>query len=174
MTDLTRRDALAATAFAALVTALPAWAQDRSAPVDAAQWDLSEIYPDDAAWDAARKSVLAKIPGLASYRGKLGTGAEVLAAALVAQSDLSREAARVYTYAGLKIDADLRIFANQEKLALVGDMFTAFGEATSWMAPELLMLGKAKIDGFIAANRTLATRFDLYLADTLRQAPHTL
>ncbi|MCS6515111.1 hypothetical protein, partial [Burkholderia thailandensis] len=76
MTDLTRRDALTATALAALVTALPAWAQDRSAPADAAQWDLSEIYPDDAAWDAARKGVLAKIPGLASYKGKLGTSAE--------------------------------------------------------------------------------------------------
>lgn len=174
MTDLTRRDALTATALAALVTALPAWAQDRSAPADAAQWDLSEIYPDDAAWDAARKGVLAKIPGLASYKGKLGTSAEVLAAALVAQSDLAREAARVYTYAGLKSDADLRISANQEKLALVGDLFTAFGEATSWMAPEILTLGKAKIDGFIAENRTLATRFDFFLADTLRQAPHTL
>ncbi|MGC8045121.1 hypothetical protein ACP3WJ_23475, partial [Salmonella enterica] len=87
--------------------------------------------------------VLAKIPGLASYKGRLGTSADVLAAALVAQSDLSREAARVYTYAGLKSDADLRISANQEKLALVGDMFTAFGEATSWMAPEILTLGKA-------------------------------
>ncbi|PNA03731.1 oligoendopeptidase F, partial [Pseudomonas sp. GW456-11-11-14-LB1] len=82
-----------------LATALPAWAQDRSAPADAAQWDISEIYPDDAAWDAARKGVLAKIPGLASYKGKLGTSAEVLAAALVAQSELAREAARVYTYA---------------------------------------------------------------------------
>ncbi|WP_242139403.1 oligoendopeptidase F [Sphingomonas sp. TREG-RG-20F-R18-01] len=174
MTDLTRRDALAAAAFAAVATALPAWAQDRTAVADVAAWDLREIYPDDASWDAARKAVLTKIPSLAKYKGTLGTGADALAAALVAQSDLARDSARVSTYAALKSDADLRVSANQEKLAQVADMFTALSEAVSWTSPEILTLGKAKIEGYLAANTTLATRFDVYLADTLRQAPHTL
>ncbi|WP_242183032.1 oligoendopeptidase F [Sphingomonas sp. CARO-RG-8B-R24-01] len=174
MTDLTRRDALAAAAFAAVATALPAWAQDRTAVADVAAWDLREIYPDDASWDAARKAVLAKIPSLAKYKGTLGTGADAMAAALVAQSDLARDSARVSTYAALKSDADLRVSANQEKLAQVADMFTALSEAVSWTSPEILTLGKAKIEGYLAANTTLATRFDVYLADTLRQAPHTL
>lgn len=172
MTELTRREALAAAALTALAAAAPAWAQDTAR--DTALWDLSEIYPDAAAWDAARKGVLDGIKGLVKYQGKLGSSADVLAEALVAQSDLGKTASRVYSWASLKGDEDVRDSAGQERLAQARDMFTAFGEATAWMAPELLTVGSPKIEGFIGANATLKTRFDFYLRDVLRQAPHTL
>jgi len=174
MTDLSRREALAAAALTTLAAAMPAWAQDKATAGETAAWDLSELYPNDAAWDAARKDVLAKIPGLLKFKGTLGTSADALAAALTAQSDLGRVASRVYTYISLKADEDLRVAAAQEKQAQANDMFTAFGEATSWIAPELLAVGKAKIDSFVAANQVLKTRFDFYLADILRQEEHTL
>ena len=174
MTSLTRREALAAATVTTLIAALPAWAQDKATAADVAAWDLSDIYPDDNAWDAARKKMLADIPGLQKYKGTLGTSADTLAAALVAQSDLGRTASRIYTYISLKADADLRVAANQEKQAQAGDMFTAFSEATSWIAPELLALGAAKIDAFVAASPVLKSRFDFYLADIVRQAAHTL
>jgi len=174
MTSLTRREALATATIATIASAIPAWAQDAATAADVAAWDLAELYPNDAAWDAARKDVLAKIPGLLKYKGTLGTSAEALAAALVAQSDLGREASRVYTYISLKADEDLRVAANQEQQAQATDMFTAFGEATSWVAPELLTIDTAKINGFVAGNQTLKTRFDFYLADIVRQAAHTL
>jgi oligoendopeptidase F len=175
MTSLSRREALAAAAaFTTLAAVMPVWAQDAGTAADIAAWDLSELYANDAAWDAARKEVLAKIPGLLKFKGTLGTSADTLAAALVAQSDLGRTASRVYTYISLKADEDLRVAANQEKQAQANDMFTAFGEATSWIAPELLTLDKAKIDGFIAASPVLRSRFDFYLADIVRQAQHTL
>ncbi|CAN5340498.1 oligoendopeptidase F [soil metagenome] len=174
MTDLSRRDALAVAVLATFAAATPAWAQDKTAPTEVAAWDLSDLYADDAAWDAARRKVLGDVPGLLAYKGTLGTSAEKLAAALVAQSDLGRTASRVYTYISLKADADLGVSANQERQAQAIDMFTAFGEATSWVAPKLLTIGKAKIDGFVAGNAVLKSRFDFYLADTLRQAEHTL
>jgi oligoendopeptidase F len=173
MTDLSRRQALALSALASLATALPAWAQD-AATAQTAAWDLTELYPSDAAWEAARKDALAKVPSLKTYQGKLGTDAKTLAAALVASSDMARAVSRLYVYASLKADEDVRIAANQEKRAQVIDLYTAVGEATAWMAPELLTVGKAKIDGFVAQDATLKSRFDFYLANILRQAPHTL
>ncbi|MCM8730856.1 oligoendopeptidase F [Hephaestia sp. GCM10023244] len=174
MTDFSRRETLAASALAALVVAMPAWAQDTKMPADTAQWDLAEIYPNDAAWDAARKQALAAIPGMKAYQGTLGTSADALAKALVAQSDLGRTIARIYTYVSLKADEDVRIAANQERQAQAIDLYTAFGEAVSWIAPEILTVGEAKVTGFIAANDTLKKRFDFYLANVLREAPHTL
>ncbi|MBO9714418.1 oligoendopeptidase F [Sphingomonas sp.] len=176
MTELTRREALAAAALAGVAAALPAWAraQDAAAASSGPMWDLSEIYPDDATWDAARKQVLAGLPRIASWQGKLGTSADVLAEALAYQSDLGRTAGRVFTYISLKGDEDVRVAANQERLSQARDMFTALGEATAWVAPELLTLGKDRIEGFIAANATLRTRFDHSLRDTLREAEHTL
>jgi oligoendopeptidase F len=176
MTELTRRGALGAAALAGLAAAMPVWAQDKATATDdtGAAWDLTDIYPSDAAWDAARKQALAAIPGIAKYKGTLGSSADALAAALVAQSDLGRTIARIYTYISLKSDADVRIAANQERQAQAIDLYTKFGEATSWVAPEILTVGAAKIDQFIAANDTLKKRFDFYLANILREAPHTL
>ncbi|MDB5679355.1 oligoendopeptidase F [Sphingomonas bacterium] len=170
MPNLSRREALAATALAGLVATLPAWAQ----AAGGAQWDLTDLFVNDAAWDAARKKALADVPSLTKYKGRLGESADTLAAFMSAQSDLNRTISRVYTYASLNADADLRVSANQERQAQAIDLYTAFGEAVSWASPELLTIGKAKIDGFIASNATLKKRFDFALADTLRQADHTL
>jgi oligoendopeptidase F len=174
MTDLSRREALAAGALATVATAVPAWAQTATSPSGGAAWDLTEIYPNDAAWDAARRSALAALPGIGRYKGRLGESAQVLAEALVLQSDLGRTIGRVYTYVSLKGDEDVRVPAYQEKLAQAIDLYTAYGEATAWFAPEILGIGKAKVEGFVAANPTLRSRFDFYLANIVRQAEHTL
>src|SRR5690606_19728912 len=70
MTELSRREALAATAVAGLALGAPALAQNAAG--DGAAWDLTELYPSDAAWDAARKEALEAIKGLAPYQGRLG------------------------------------------------------------------------------------------------------
>jgi len=177
MTELTRREALTAAAtaaaFAGLAASLPAWAQE-AAKSGAAAWDLTEIYASDAAWDEARKGVLDAIPGIAKYKGRLGESAAVLAEALVLQSDLTRTLVRVYVYVSLKSDEDVRVAGYQEKQAQAIDLFTQFGAASAWVSPELLALGADKINAFIAASPVLKSKFDFYLANTIRQAAHTL
>ncbi|MEZ0244767.1 MAG: oligoendopeptidase F [Sphingomonas sp.] len=172
MTELSRREALAAAALVGIAAAMPAWAQD--AARDKALWDLTEIYPSDEAWDEARKGAIAALPSIAAYKGRLGESADVLAQALVAQSDLGKTIARVYVYVSLKSDEDVRNSTYQEKQAQAGDLYTQFSEATAWFSPELLALGADKINGFVASNDTLKKRFDFLLANIVRQAEHTL
>ena len=172
MLALDRRGILALAAVLPFFRAMPAFGQDASA--SAAAWDLTEIYPDWAAWDIARKGVLAALPRLAAYKGTLGSSAATMARALADISDLSKTAARVYVYASLSGDADVRVAQNQERLGQAGEMFTAFGEQTSWFSPEILALGKAKVESFIAADPVIARRFAFNLRDTLRASAHTL
>ena len=172
MLALDRRGILALTAILPFARAIPAFGQDASA--SPAAWDLTEIYPDWAAWEAARKGVLAALPRLTAYKGTLGTDAATMARALTDISDLSKTAARVYVYASLSGDADVRVAQNQERLGQAGEMFTAFGEATSWFSPEILTLGKDKVESFIAADPVIARRFAFNLRDTLRATAHTL
>ncbi|PTQ11684.1 oligoendopeptidase F [Sphingomonas oleivorans] len=172
MTDISRRDLLlSAGTFAALAAANPALAAAEAGT--AAAWDLTELYPTDAEWNAAREAAAKAVPGLLRYKGMLGGSAATLKAALQAISDLSRQVYRIYVYASLKADEDLRVAVNQERRQQVTDLATALGEATAWFNPELLAVGKPKIDGFLAADPGLAKcRFGL--EDVLRQAPHTL
>lgn len=177
MLELDRRRALALAALAPLSAALPAWAQEGAAAAPAAgaaQWDLTDLYPTLAAWDAARKAALTALPDLAKFKGRLGESAELMTAALVATSDFERNIVRIYIYASLNGDEDLRNSEAQERLSLARDLYSSYGEAVSWQSPEILALGRAKIESFIAASPVLTKRFAFGLRDTLRTAEHLL
>lgn len=155
----------AAMAPAAMAPAAPSGA--------AAAWDLTELYPSDPAWDADRKALEAMIPRVAGYKGRLGESAATLRAALQAQSDASLKVSRLFTYANLKADEDVRVAPNQERKQIATDLYGKVAEATAFTAPELLALGKSKVEGFLAADKGLA-KFRFQIEDVLRQAPHTL
>ena len=171
MLQTDRRGLLALAAISPFFGALPAFAQ---ATVAGGDWDLSEIYPDWSAWDAARKAVLGALPRLAAYKGHLGDGPEAMAKALIDMSDVEKTAARVAVYASLKADEDVRVSENQERDGQATDMYTALGESTSWVAPEVLALGADTVERYIAENAALRERFAFYLRDTVRGAAHTL
>lgn len=169
-----RRSVLAIAAALPFAKASPALAQSADPSAAAATWDLSEIFPDWNAWEAARKSVLDALPRLAAYKGRLGESAEMMAQALTSISEVSITADLVAVYSGLIADEDVRIAENQERDGQSNEMYSALGEAVSWIAPEVLALGRDKVESFIAASQPLQTRFAFGLRDTLRGVEHTL
>jgi len=174
MTELSRREAMiSAAALGTFAIASGAAAADPAAAPAGAVWDLTDLYPNDAAWEAERAAVAARLPEVAAFKGRLGEGAGTLRQVLQLQSDLGLKVARLYTYAGLKADEDLRNAPNQERRQKANDLYTAYGEAGSWMNPELLQLGASKVDAYLASDTGLA-KFRFQLLDVVRQAPHTL
>ena len=176
MFELSRREMLASGVVASAVTAVTptkVLAQAAEGASATAAWDLRDLYPTDAAWETERQAILKDVPALTSYKGKLGSDAPTLRAALQAQSDINLRATRLFSYALLKADEDRRVAANQERQQKAQDVFTAIGEATSWWNPELVALGAARVDPLIAADPGLG-KFAFGLHDVLRQAQHTL
>ena len=176
MIHVSRREMILGTAAAAAFvnsSSALAVAQSAAAAPDGAQWDLTELYASDSAWEAERQAILKAIPSLEAHKGKIGVSAQALRTALQAQSDLNRRASRLYTYASLKADEDLRVAAAQERRQQAQDVFTALGEATAWTSPAIVALGAAKVNAFIASDPGLA-KFAFGLRDTLRLADHTL
>jgi oligoendopeptidase F len=174
MVEVSRRELIiSSAAAAALAGGVPGLAMAQVAS-SAAAWDLTELYPSDAAWETERQALLKAIPRLAAQKGTLGRSAAAMRAALEAQSDLGKRASRLYVYASLKADEDRRIAPNQERKSQAQDVFTALGEATAWTNPEVVAIGAAKVNSFIAADPVLQKRFAFGLRDTLRLARHTL
>ncbi|WP_404479741.1 M3 family oligoendopeptidase [Novosphingobium sp. BL-52-GroH] len=181
MIETDRRGALGLAAALPLTSALPplasallAGSAAHAAESGAAAWDLGDLYPDLPAWDAARKEVVAALPRLSAYKGTLGQGAGAMARALEDISAVTLKLMRVYVYASLRADEDVRVAVNQERNAQVEDLYAAFGEATAWTSPEVLELGRDKVESYIAADATLRRRFAYSLRKTLRLAAHTL
>ena len=73
-----------ALAVLALAVGVPLVAQerDRSKVPDRYKWDLTAIYPSDDAWRAAKEKVVAEIPKIREFNGKLTSSPAVLADAL--------------------------------------------------------------------------------------------
>jgi oligoendopeptidase F len=88
-------------------------------------------------------------------------------------SDAYRNASRVSVYAGLMRDEDLRVTETQERSQLGEIMFARFSEATAWIQPEVLKVGREVIESYIKEDERLAP-FAFQLDDSLRNAPHTL
>ena len=137
------------------------------------EWDLTDLYPNDEAWNEARENVLGQLEALKSRKGSLGESAESFYSTHRLVSDIYREALRVYSYASLKADEDLRDAPNQEKDQLAQQMYSEVGQAASWMDPEILDMGKEKVEAFQKEEPRLAP-FAHSLHNTLRNAPHTL
>jgi len=82
--------------------------RDRSAIGDKYKWNLTDLYPDLAAWRAAKEAIARELPRLRTYQGKLGSSAQLLADALEDTSRLDKEIARLSVYAGMLADQDTR------------------------------------------------------------------
>ena len=147
---------------------------DAAKPVDPRwTWDLTELYADVDAWDAARQAVLARADEVAKLEGRLAKSPADALTVLRAVTELTKDASRVFVYASLGADEDLRESAGQERRQLAQRMFSEVGQSFSWLAPEMAAMEPATIDRFIREEPALADRrfaFD----DAQRQKPHVL
>jgi oligoendopeptidase F len=138
------------------------------------RWNLADLYPTPAAWDDAYAELRPRIDALERLRGTMGQSAQAMREALVAVSDAQRTLGRLYVYASLKSDEDLREPRAHERKQQANALWARLGEKTAWVAPAILATGADTVRRFINADPVLKARFDLFLDDVLRNAAHTL
>ena len=137
-------------------------------------WDLTDLYASPEAWAAEFAKIKEGVGRIERFKGTLGKSAHDMFVALDEMSRLQKEVARLYTYASLKADEDTSIAQNQERKQQAGALFTLFGEKTAWLSPEILAVGASRVHAFEAREKGLHDRFDFFLDNVLRAAPHTL
>jgi len=164
-----------ALAVLTLAVGVPLIAQerDRSKVPDQYKWDLTAIYPSDDAWRAARDKVVAEIPTLREFAGKLTSSPATLADALDLATRLNKEMARLSTYIGLASDQDTRVSSYQAAVQEMVKIGATFGAEFAFFEPEILKSDPATIDKFIAQEPRLKV-YEFYLRDILRRRAHTL
>ncbi len=159
---------------------LAAWApmtqtpqeRDRGKISDPYKWNLADIYPSDAAWKEAKQKLVNELPGLEKYQGTLNTSADRLLGCLDLVGHLNKEFARLFTYANLRLDQDMRVpssVALQQELHQLG---AAFGEKTAFIEPEILAIDPTTVQSFLKSDGRRDT-YRHYLDDILRRQAHT-
>jgi oligoendopeptidase F len=168
-----RRLFIAVAVTVAITLAGPAQERDRVNIPEKYKWNLVDLYSNDAAWRAAKDKVAADTPSMGQYRGKLSSSAKALADALDKMYFLDKELSRLFTYAGLAADEDTRNSERQGMKQEMTQLGATFGAEVSFVEPEILKIGKATIEKFIASEPRLKVH-QFYLEDIARREAHTL
>jgi oligoendopeptidase F len=137
------------------------------------KWDLTAIYPSDAAWEADFKVVQNAIPTLKSYEGKISKSTDDLLAFIKLNSDIGQRVGNLIVYAGMGYDQDTRNQVYTGYRTRASDLASKVGEAASWFAPELVSISDATFAQWYTQKPELTT-YRHFIDDHLRTRAHTL
>jgi len=148
-------------ALGCLLVAVPclSYTPDASAPRSDIpadyQWQWDHIFPTIEAWEAELTAFDADIPTLMEYQGQLGDSPETLKAAQEQVYAMLNRFYRLMVYAQLRFDIDQGDNEARTRQGRVQQLGPKFGQATSWMQPELLTIPRETIEGWMAADEDL-------------------
>lgn len=141
---------------------------------DRYRWNLSDIYPDWEAWNAAMRELESHIGKLAAFKGTLQdqSGGRLLHF-LRLHDEASILSYRVWYYPALAFDTDQRDNEVDGRRQRVQELFARFNTAISWYSPEVLSIGIEKVRRWMEENEGLAL-YRFALEELFRQAEHVL
>ncbi len=115
------------------------------------KWKVSDVFESDEEWEAAFSALEGRLD-FAKYKGTLGS-VEGLLAFFDVEEALVIDAMRVYLYAFMKHDEDVRETKYNAYIARVMNFFTRLDEETAFVTPELTALSDEALEAFIADPR---------------------
>ena len=115
------------------------------------KWRTTDIFPSDEAWEKEFKEIEETYGNydFTVFKGKLGNKKDLLAC-FELNDTLSRRLEKVYLYAHLRHDEDVRIAKYTSAHAQVLALFSKIFAELSFVEPELTALDEATLQGFIA------------------------
>ena len=124
---------------------------ERNEIAEQLKWRITDIFPSDEAWEKAFKEIE---EGYGNYdfsvfKGKLGDKQSLLECLRLIDT-VSRKIEKVYLYAHLRHDEDMRIAKYTSSHAQVGGLISKIFAEVSFVEPELTTLDDATLNEFIA------------------------
>ena len=136
-------------------------------------WDLSLIFKDEAAFEAAFAKIESQAADFAAYQGTLGQSAPALLAALEAKLALERQLENLYVYTSMKNDQDTTQAKYQGLNARAQKLFAQTAAALAWFEPEFLQIDEATLQDFYQAEPKLQ-QYRHLLDDLMKSKAHVL
>ncbi|MEI8124860.1 MAG: oligoendopeptidase F [Parachlamydiaceae bacterium] len=141
------------------------------------RWNVEALYPSLKEWEQEYKNISGRTsaprwPDLVKYKGKLGSNAKTLKAALDAICDTSRKLTKLYTYAHLRHDEEITDDQHKTNYNRILSALQDFAQETSWFEPELLAIEDKPLDKLI--NSPLLADYKFHIEKLIRIKKHML
>lgn len=139
----------------------------------AQRWNLEDMYATQAAWDQDAARLEQQLSTLRGCSGQLGQSVQRFKACLDLNADTLKRFYRLAGYASQKNDEDTGATAGLDLRQRANVLGNRVDEATAFLSPEILTLGRAKVDTLLKQDKALVI-YRTMLTDILRGADHTL
>ena len=143
-----------------------------AAESEAYRWNLNDLYASQAVWDQDAKRLADQLKPLSACSGKLAQP-KSFKACMDLSADVQKRLYRLYSFASQTHDADTGATLGLDLKQRAEVLGNKVEEATSFFSPEILKIGRARINAMVKADKSLAV-YSHRLDDTLRTAAHTL
>jgi len=137
------------------------------------KWRVTDIYPDWDAWEKGYSDLEGMINDFKSFKGTLAEGPESLLKCYQQQDQMGQIAYKVWSFASLQHDQDLRDTDIDSYRQRAQTLFAQWSQATSWFQPELLKIPHETMEKWLDSNEDLAL-YRFAIEDLYRQQEHVL
>ena len=134
-------------------------------------WNAESVFSSTETWEKEINQIIEDIPTVKKYQGRLAESADVLLEALKAMGNLVARTQIAFMYAGFSYAVDT---TNQQSAGMRSKAQGVYGEvlsAVSFLQPEILEIGKNKLDEWMSRNENLAV-YEHSFEDLFRKQAH--
>jgi len=136
------------------------------------KWDLTYLFKTQEDWKQSLDECMKYIPLAASFKGTLNDKDQFVKY-LKLDLEISEKLERTYQYASLKSDLNKKNVENAKNLAYVQNFLMQLNQATSWVNPEILSIGKEKVMEYINSDEKVK-QFAFVYEQLFHQNEHIL
>jgi oligoendopeptidase F len=119
-------------------------------------WHSESVFPDEAAWEQAVETIIARLPDLAEFKGHLGDSPDMLADWFDASERLQRLMGKVAVYTSMSYSCDTGNEAAFARTDRARSAAAQLGAATAFALPEMIGIGIPKLREWVASSPRLA------------------
>jgi len=118
-------------------------------------WNAKSVFPSNNAWENEVKQIIADIPSVKKFQGRLKESPAILFKAIKSSEALISRTVKIYVYASFLYNTDT---TNQNAAGMNGKAQGVYGQvasAVSFIQPEILAIGEKKINKWVRENKNL-------------------
>ncbi len=137
------------------------------------KWRLEDIFASDKEWEKTAGDVVRRAESLSEMSGKVMESAENLFSVLTALDEIGESLLSVVAYACMRRDEDNGVSKYRAMADRCGDNESEVASLLSFVEPELVAAGAAKIAGFMEDKPELSV-YRHFFDNLFREAAHIL
>jgi len=119
-------------------------------------WDAKSVFEDEAAWETAVETILARLPDLAEFKGQLGQSPEMLADWFDAAESAQRLMGKIVVYATMAYSVDSGDQTAAARSDRARSTYAQVGAAMAFAVPEMIAIGFPKLREWVSGAPRLS------------------